>query len=680
MGNRLPTTELQDAGGATLRRLCVYNGGFLTQKRVRQLLKGAGFRTALGIPRTGDAVGVWGQSPTSHRGEAIAAKYGAPIVRVEDAFLRSLHPGRSGEPPVGLLIDQTGLHFDPSSPSDLETLLKTHPLDDGALMSRARAGMARMREAHLSKYSATDPSLAPPAPGYVLVVDQTVGDASVRASRGNRSRFLEMLFVAQEENPGARIVIKTHPETTAGFRGGHYRSEDTTDKIVLCDAPLSPYQLLEGAVAVYTLSSQMGFEAIIAGHKPRVFGGPFYAGWGLTTDEDVFARRRRDLSRSQLFAAAMLLYPQWFDPYANAPGSFEDALGAVEAQTRAWREDKDGWVATGMRLWKRQPLQRAFGSQRPVIYQNDRVKACETAEKTDRKVMEWAGKAGPGTVRVEDGFLRSRGLGAALVPAMSLVLDDLGIYYDPSQPSRLEQLIQGAAAGLRVDQIERSERLLDRFLRAGLSKYNLSGDLPTLPSGHRILVPGQVEDDASILTGSSQVTTNSELLRVTREANPDAVIVWKPHPDVQAGLRTGLVDNPLKWADIALENCDISDLLQSVDEVWTMTSLTGFEGLLRGCRVTTLGAPFYAGWGLTRDLGTIPERRLQGARPDLNALIHAVLIDYPRYFDPVTGLACPVETIIERLQSGSIPHPGIGNRLLSKLQGAFASQAHLWRR
>lgn len=680
VGNTDPLPDIKDAGGATHRRLCVYNGGFLTQKRVRTLMQSAGFRVALGLPRTGDAIGVWGQSPTAHRGEAVAAKYGTPVVRVEDAFLRSLHPGRAGEPPLGLLVDQTGVHFDPSHPSDLEILLKTHPLDDGAMMARARAGMARMRDAHLSKYSATDPTLAAPAPGYVLVVDQTQGDASVRASRGNRSRFLEMLFVAQEENPGARVVIKTHPETSAGFRSGHYRTEDTSDTITLCDAPLSPYQLLDGAIAVYTLSSQMGFEAIIAGHKPRVFGGPFYAGWGLTHDEDVFPRRRRDLSRAQLFAAAMLLYPHWFNPYTNAPGTFEDTLGAIEAQTRAWREDKDGWVASGMRLWKRQPLQRAFGTQRPLLYEDDPVKARTIAENTGRKVMGWASKSGPDTVRVEDGFLRSRGLGAALVPPMSLVLDEIGIYYDPRQPSRLEHLIQRAATGLRVDQNERSLRLKDQFLRSGLSKYNLSGNLPTLPEGHRILVPGQVEDDASILTGSSDVTSNSELLRLTREANPDAVIIWKPHPDVHAGLRKGAVNDPLMWADIAVENCDISALLHSVDDVWTMTSLTGFEALLRGCRVSTLGAPFYAGWGLTRDLGSIPARRLQGARPDLAALIHAVLIDYPRYFDPVTGLACPVETIVERLQTGSIPHPGVANRLLSKLQGALASHAHLWRR
>lgn len=108
-----------------------------------------------------------------------------------------------------------------------------------------------------------------------------------------------------------------------------------------------------------------------------------------------------------------------------------------------------------------------------------------------------------------------------------------------------------------------------------------------------------------------------------------------------------------------------------------MTSLLGFEALLRGIPVTTLGAPFYAGWGLTRDLGPVPPRRT--ARPDLAQLVHAALIAYPRYWDPVSRRACTVEVALDRLASGNIPHPGHVNRALAKLQGRFASLAHLWR-
>ena len=661
------------AGPERRRRHFVYNGGFLTQRRVRRILQLSGHSLRLGLPGPWDAVAVWGNSPTAHRGLAVAAKRDVPVIRVEDAWLRSLHPGRAGEPPLGLLVDSRGAHFDPAQPSDLEDLLTHHPLDDTALLDRARGGMARMIEAHLSKYAGFDPAAPPPEPGYVLVIDQTRNDASVTASRADRGRFLEMLVFAQEEHPGARVVIKTHPETAQGFRPGHFGPEDANDRITLLSDPVSPWTLFEGAVGVYTVSSQMGFEAIFAGHRPRVFGQPFYAGWGLTEDEFPVQRRQRKLSRAQLFAAAMILYPTWYDPYRDRLCTFEVAQESLTAQARAWREDHHGWDAWGMRLWKRRPLQQFFGGPAPVRFR----KGAPEAPKPPRRAMVWASKpqSGPeGACRVEDGFLRSRGLGAELVPPLSLVCDDLGIYYDPQGPSRLEKWIE-ARAELRADQHARARALISALTGAGLSKYNLGGTAPELPPGHRILVPGQVEDDASILTGTDEVRTNAALLAAARAAHPEAVILYKPHPDVEAGLRSGATE--AAEADMVLQNADPVKLLEKVDAVWTMTSLLGFESLLRGVPVVTLGAPFYAGWGLTEDLGDVPPRRR--ARVSLEGLVHATLIDYPRYRDPVTGLPCPVEVIVERLAAGSVPRPGLGNRLLSKLQGVFASQSHLWR-
>ena len=210
----------------------------------------------------------------------------------------------------------------------------------------------------------------------------------------------------------------------------------------------------------------------------------------------------------------------------------------------------------------------------------------------------------------------------------------------------------------------------------GISKYNLGGEIPALPQGTRVLVIGQVEDDASIRCGAGDIATNRGLLEAARNAHPDAVLIYKPHPDVEAGLRDGAFD-ATDLADVIATQSDISALLSEVQELWTMTSLTGFEALLRGVKVVTTGAPFYAGWGLTTDHGDVPPRRR--AQPSLAGLVHATLIDYPRYFDSKTGLACTVEVAVKRLETGDIPHPNALNRLMSKAQGAFASYAHLWR-
>ena len=652
-----------------------FNAGFAYQRRIRRILDLAGYRLVPGRAGPDAPVAVWGRSPYAARGEAAAARRGAPLLRIEDAFLRSIRPGRAGGPPLGLVIDGTGVHFDAAAPSDLETLLATHPLDDTVLMNRARAGIARLREAHLSKYNAFDPATPCPAPGYVLVIDQTRGDASIRHGGAGPDTFREMLVQAQTDHPGAPVLIKTHPETQAGHRRGHFGPADATGRVRLFSDPVSPWSLLDGAVGVYTVSSQLGFESIFAGHRPQVFGQPFYAGWNLTEDRhpSPLPRRGRRLSAAQLFAAAMILYPRWYDPYTDRLCTLEETIATLEAHAREWREDRNGWNAHGMRLWKRAPLQRFFGRHRRVTFTAGRTKG--------RRAMVWAGRASDApddAVRIEDGFLRSRGLGAELVPPLSLVCDDLGIYYDPARPSRLEHLI-AARSSLRPDQRDRAEALTARLLRDGLSKYNLGHAVPDLPGGHRILVPGQVEDDASIRLGAGDIATNRALLERVRAENPEATILYKPHPDVEAGLRTGKVAPEAleSLADAVLRHADPAALLTAVDEVWTMTSLMGFEALLRGVPVTTTGAPFYAGWGLSRDLGRVPARR--NARPTLAGLVHAALIDYPRYRDPVTGLPCPAELAAERLATGPIPHPGRANRLLSKVQGAFASYAALWR-
>ena len=502
-------------------------------------------------------------------------------------------------------------------------------------------------------------------------MDQTQGDAAVTASNGDQSLFREMLVIAQEENPGARVIIKSHPETLAGHRSGHFSDQDQSDRVSIMREPISPWSLLEGAVGVYTLSSQLGFEAILAGHKPRVFGQPFYAGWGLTQDQYLLPNRKRNLTRVQLFAAAMILYPTWYDPYRDQLCDIETVLNTLEAKTRSWRQDHKGWTASGMRLWKRKHLQNMFGRYHKFRFTSGPTRSSEKPH------MVWASqdRDAEDIVRIEDGFLRSRGLGASLVPPLSLVTDDLGIYYDPTRPSRLEELIS-ARETLRPDQEQRAERLVTRLTSLGLSKYNIGSSVPSLPEGHRILVAGQVEDDASILLGTSTVRTNLDLLRSAREANPDAVLIYKPHPDVEAGLRDGKVEAH-ELADVIATDVDPAVLLPEVHEVWTMTSLLGFEALLRGIKVTTLGAPFYAGWGLTTDLGSVPARR--GARPSLMGLVHASLIDYPRYYDPVTRQPCPVEVAVDRLAERNSPQAGPLNRLLSKLQGALATHAHIWR-
>ena len=669
------------SGSSHRSRLFYFNGGFFTQSRVRRILDLAGYDLKLGKPGPDDRIAVWGKSPTSGRGEAVGDYTGAKLVHIEDAFLRSIQPGRDGEPPLGLTVDHQRPYFDSSGPSDLETLLTEEPLDDAAMMTRARGLIERIKALHLSKYNDFDPSTPMPEPGYVLVIDQTRGDASIEYGGGSVAAFREMLVYAQQDHPTARIIIKSHPETTGGHRDGHFGPEHLTDRMTLMTDPVSPYALMEGAIAVYTVSSGMGFEAILAGHQPIVFGQPFYAGWGLTQDMQPIDRRQRKLTRAQLFAGAMMLYPKWYDPYRDQLCDLSHVIDTLEALTRAHHMDEFGHVALGMSLWKRKPLQDVFGRFEPLEFAKSEAEAL-AAEKS---VLVWAGKTPDGLAeradapvfRVEDGFLRSRGLGADLIPPLSLVTDSTGIYYDPNGLSDVEELIEGSPA-LTQDALDRADRLRRRVIKLELSKYNLGGGAPEIDAQGRevILVPGQVEDDASIRLGTGDVSTNAGLLAAVRRDFPEAFIIYKPHPDIEAGLRDGAI--VASDADLVADNSDPVALISVADRVATMTSLLGFEALIRDTAVTCYGMPFYAGWGLTEDRMQAPARRV--ARPSLAQLVHAVLIDYPRYHDPKTNLPCPPEVVVDRLAEGDIPSPGRPNRMLAKLQGLFSGFAPLWRR
>lgn len=670
----MPNGPHPSDAGAIPRRLRFLNGGFL-DRGLRQMLAAAGHELRPGLPRAGEAVIVWGRTPVARRGEWAAARVGAPLIRAEDAFLRSVHPGRAGGGrPLGLLLDPRGVHFDASRPSLIEAALAQGPTTDPTLLARAEDGIARLRAAHLSKYSAFDPAAELPPPGFVLVIDQTAGDASIRHGGAEAATFAAMLAAARADHPGARIVLKTHPETARGLRAGHFRRADLRAGDIWLDAAVSPWALLDRAAAVYAVTSLLGYEAILAGHRPVVFGQPFYAGWGLTDDRAPPITRRGVPHRpASVFAVTHLTAPVWVSPCLNRVIPFEAAVDQLEAEARAWREDRAGYVGLNMRLWKRRFLHGFFGQTRPMAFAATPAQAQARATATGRRIMVWgSGPAPDGAVRLEDGFLRSRGLGAALVPPVSLIADATGgAYYDPARPSAIEAAM---AAPLPPGGAERAARLAAALIAAGLSKYNLpAAALPDLPPGRRILVPGQVEDDASIRLGAGAVATNLALLRAARAANPDAVLIYKPHPDVVAGLRPGTVDAE-GLADLVLPEADPLALIGAVDAVWTMTSTLGFEALLRGTPVTCLGAPFYAGYGLTTDLGPVPDRRRAA---DLPALIHACLIAAPRYRDPVSGRPCPPEVIVERLASGIAPR---GPRWLAKAQGALAGHSWIWRR
>jgi capsular polysaccharide export protein len=261
-------------------------------------------------------------------------------------------------------------------------------------------------------------------------------------------------------------------------------------------------------------------------------------------------------------------------------------------------------------------------------------------------------------VQVEDGFLRSVGLGADLVRPLSWVFDRRGIHFDPAHASDLEHLLQQAV--FEPGLLARAARLRERLVRERLGKYNLGGAPwvpPAAARGRRVvLVPGQVETDAAFRAQPAGPRSNLELLQAVRAAEPDAWVLYKPHPDVVAGLRqAGRGEGEAsKWCNEVLAGADTAQLLETVDAVHVLSTLTGFEALLRGRTVVCHGLPFYAGWGLTTDRQACARRSRQLS---LDELVAGALVCYPRYVSARTGRPCEVEQVVDELIEGARLRP-----------------------
>lgn len=665
--------------------------GLLRQPRLARILELRGQRLAPGMAlRAGEANAIWDGMPTSRRLATLARRVGGgDCVSLGDGFLRSIHPGHMSEGALSILIDPLASAHARSRRSELERMIEEgEPLDD-ALRARARAGIERLRALGLSQTTPVPRGWGElPEPGYVLVVDQARDDPAALGCGVDARRFREMLLAARAENAGKRIVIAAAPSGR-----GHLGPADLAPGDEVVPYPFNPWDVVERAERVYAVSALAGFEAALAGRQAHLFGLPFYAGWGFTEDRERCERRTARRSAEEVFAFSHLLCPTYYDPFADRLTTFEKTVDNLAGLAPRQQTRPGGDIFVGFHRWKRRGVLRFRPrSVLPTVFENRLPQAARRARAEGRRLWLWASRFEPDAVAmiraqgieaglVEDGFLRSVGLGARHIDAVSLVFDPDGIYYDPARPSRLETLI-AEAAGFATDddRLARAAALRARVVAERITKYNLAArDMPPIPPGRRVvLVPGQVEDDASVRRGTSSVHTNVALLERARAANPDAVVIYKPHPDVEAGLRRGRVPDAeaRRLADHVAVHASADALMSVADEVWTMTSLMGFEALIRGKAVATLGAPFYAGWGLTRDLGDPPERR--NARASLDALVWATLIAYPAYVDPLSGLPCEPELAVSRLALGSAPRLTPLTWVSARAQDVMAALGLVW--
>lgn len=239
---------------------------------------------------------------------------------------------------------------------------------------------------------------------------------------------------------------------------------------------------------------------------------------------------------------------------------------------------------------------------------------------------------------VEDGFLRSVGLGSKGSPSFSIVIDDLGIYYDATRPSRLETILAEYDFDSDAELLGKAEHAISLIRKYKISKYNaadepLPPELSTAPGRKKILIIAQTRGDMSLKYGFGDQFSTNQIIDAAFRENPDCDIFVKIHPDVLAGKKQSdlILDRIPTHCRVITENTNPLALLEKVDKVYTKTSQMGFEALLLGKECVCFGVPFYAGWGLTDDRVACGRR---GRRLSASQIFAGSHILYAHYFNP----------------------------------------------
>ena len=608
----------------------------------------------------------WGVKPSAQKARRFAEKHSLPYISLEDGFLRSYGLGVKKYPPLSLAVDDIGIYYDATRPSRLERILNNGSLSDDEQSGAADQAIHLIKTHGLSKYNhapGIDCSLIKNSGRKkVLVVDQTRGDMSVTLGMADDQSFRTMLDAARSENPEADLYIKIHPDVVAGKKQGYLTRLRADPNTVILRHDMNPVSLVQLMDRVYVVTSQLGFEALLYGKPVSCFGAPFYSGWGVTDDRVAQPRRIKKRSVTEIFVAAYMKYCCYINPLTGGKGTIFDVIEHINRQKRYADQNRGKFFFFGFRPWKYHYIRSFFqGSDTTITFSRSMRNAlgrgldqgCTIAvwgHNEPKGLREYASSRGVAVWRIEDGFIRSLGLGSDLVRPMSLVLDTRGIYYDCWQESDIEHILNTYPFSTNL--CIRSERLIQKILKGKITKYNTERlvrlAIAPDPGRNIIFVPGQVEDDASIRYGTTNIRTNLSLLAAVRRRDPDAFIVYKPHPDVMAKNRKGKValQESKAFCDHIETVASVISCIEQADEVHTMTSLTGFDALLRGKKVVTYGGPFYAGWGLTEDNLTFPRRTRWLS---LNELVAGALLLYPRYVDEDTKSFVECETIVDKI-------------------------------
>lgn len=613
-----------------------------------------------------DCIVGWGKKESGLKAEKLASEKNCNKILLENGFLHSIE-FKNQKLEFSIVKDKTSIYYDANKESDLENILNNDENFKFLNIDKKRINniLDLIIKNELTKYNENIQEVIPnffnKDKKNILIISQVKDDGSLiygNAMNISLEEILENIYKNNEKDK-IDIYIKLHPDVLTKNKKNDISIEEIKKhNLKIISDRINPLNLLKHFDEVHTKTSQMGFEALLLNKKVYCYGNPFYAGWGLTIDKNIIERRTKKRTIEELAYAVFILYTEYYHPINKNKIEIEEVIQELIKFKKELKRNINNLYFFGFKLWKRSFIKKYFKDYKSINFNyscNEKL-LNEIIEKKG-KVFLWGMNEYNGLdkeklkennidiYRIEDGFLRSFKLGNSLYPPYSLIVDEKSIYFNAQEESDLENILNNNKSFNKY-LIERSKKLIEKIKESKVSKYNLQENkkLEFNIKKNIILVIGQVEDDASIKYSSNNMN-NLELLQEVRKNNKDAYIIYKPHPDVLFGDRKGFVEESkvLEYANEQIVDASLDSCINVANEIHTISSLSGFEALIRNKKVYCYGNPFYAGWGLTIDKNII-ERRTK--KRTIEELVAATYILYPIYYDyEIDGYSTPEQTI-----------------------------------
>lgn len=671
----------------------VFSSGILKIPGIQQMLGMELVHAAKASGANPTCVLGWGVRENTEKARRFAEAHSLPFASLEEGFIRSPGLGTDGQPTVSVVCDEIGIHYDATRPSDLEQLLNDDRLLPDAVLEDAKRAMDLMMRHGVSKYSGTidfDPEQLrrrSEASRHVLVIDQVYADMSVVFGGASSKSFSEMLEAAILENPDAQVWVKAHPLTVAGAKPGYLAEIAEKNGIPVITDHVSPFSLLPHFDRVYAVTSQMGFEALMAGKKVSCFGMPFYAGWGVTDDRIGCNRRHKRRSVLEIFAAAYIMYSRYVHPSTREAGTIFDVIEQMAAVRRREKMVAGRVFAVAMKRAQRVRLQDALKTRSNEIHMiPDFRQAYGMGVDRASKVATWGTElciSADVLVKqvhcshsvIEDGLLARLETGDVKESIYSFRVERGGVggQFGSRCASELEELLN-ADGWVSEPLLARARWLIENIVEHRITRDGIdTGEALArkIPAGRKVVVVLGDESDESVDASGATVQSSYELLRQLRASDPDAFIIYRPHGESFAGNRFGGFSKRelSKVCDHIEARAGVTHVIDAADEVHVISASSGFFALLRGKTVFCHGLSFYAGWGLTADRMSGHLTAHRTADRSVEELVAAAFILHCTYFDGRTGRRCEPEDYVRWLVS----------RRLARGEAA-ASKKGLWAR